>query len=295
MTPIVALKLGRVSNLPTVWTNTLAATVLAAGTPGMLFWWLALAMSLFYIGGMYLNDAFDARIDAVERPERPIPSGEVSRNTVFIAGFAMLLVGELILLWCGTGHSGLARWMPGAAGLMLCVMIVLYNAHHKQNPLSPVLMGACRFLVYLCAGLALSVPLPLLVWVGALLLFCYLIGLTYVAKQENLGQVKNLWPLVFLVAPLLFVLLRGFAAAEPGLDGSVLLLWLVLLGWIVFAVTLVVRRKPGSIPRAVVSLIAGISLVDALMIAVAGQPILAGAAVLGFGLTLVFQRYIPGT
>jgi len=295
MTPLIALKLGRVSNLPTVWTNTLAASVLAAGNPGGAFWWVVIAMSLFYVGGMYLNDAFDARIDAVERPERPIPSGQVSRSSVYIAGFIMLAVGELLLLWAGTAHEGVGRWMPAAAGLMLCVMIVLYNAHHKQNPLSPVLMGACRLLVYLCAGLALSVPLPLLVWLGAVLLFCYLIGLTYVAKQENLGQVKNLWPLVLLAAPLLYALSRGFAATDPGLDPTVLILSVVLLGWIVFAVSLVIGRKPGSIPRAVVSLIAGISLVDALMIAIAGQPVLAAVAVLGFGLTLAFQRYIPGT
>ncbi len=69
------LKLGRVSNLPTVWTNVLAGTVLAAGTvqswrTGLVL----LAMSLFYVGGMYLNDYFDRAIDARERPQRPIPA-----------------------------------------------------------------------------------------------------------------------------------------------------------------------------------------------------------------------------
>ena len=37
-----------------------------------------LAMSLFYVGGMYLNDYFDRAIDARERPERPIPAGDIS-------------------------------------------------------------------------------------------------------------------------------------------------------------------------------------------------------------------------
>ena len=73
----VALRLGRVSNLPTVWTNTLAGIVLAGGRiercPHRCP--LLVALSLFYIAGMYLNDAFDAGIDARERPERPIPVG----------------------------------------------------------------------------------------------------------------------------------------------------------------------------------------------------------------------------
>ncbi|HEX2137225.1 MAG TPA: prenyltransferase, partial [Microvirga sp.] len=54
------LRLGRVSNLPTVWTNVAAATAIAGGDPlsGRAASVFA-AMTLFYLGGMYLNDAFD--------------------------------------------------------------------------------------------------------------------------------------------------------------------------------------------------------------------------------------------
>ena len=89
----VAFKLGRVSNLPTVWTNTLAAIILAGAAPlAPQPLPLLLAMTLFYVGGMYLNDAFDANIDARERPERPIPSGQISRASVYGLGFGMLFV-----------------------------------------------------------------------------------------------------------------------------------------------------------------------------------------------------------
>ena len=38
--------------------------------------WLLLGSTIgLYLGGMVLNDVFDAKLDAVERPERPIPSG----------------------------------------------------------------------------------------------------------------------------------------------------------------------------------------------------------------------------
>ena len=43
------------------------------------------------------------------------------------------------------------------------------------------------------------------------------------------------------------------------------------------------------------SLIAGISLLDALLIAGAGDAARAAWAVLGFALTLAFQRWVPGT
>ncbi|MGK0133898.1 UbiA family prenyltransferase, partial [Pseudomonas aeruginosa] len=56
------MTVGRVSNLPTVWTNTLAAALLASSAgalapPSSLVWILLLAMlSLLYLAGMLLND-----------------------------------------------------------------------------------------------------------------------------------------------------------------------------------------------------------------------------------------------
>ena len=81
VSPKTLLRLGRVSNLPTVWTNVLAATVLAGGAWQNARTALVLvAMSLFYVGGMYLNDYFDRAIDARERPDRPIPGGRHLRE-----------------------------------------------------------------------------------------------------------------------------------------------------------------------------------------------------------------------
>jgi 4-hydroxybenzoate polyprenyltransferase len=290
MTWQVALRLGRVSNLPTVWSNTLTGIVLAGGALGSPATVpLLLALSLFYVGGMYLNDAFDARIDAIERPERPIPSGAVSQRAVFAAGFAMLAGGVLLLLWMGYGRAGGTGPWPALAGLALAGAIVLYDWYHKDNPLSPALMGLCRVLVYLAAGVAVAHPLPGALWLAALLLLCYLIGLTYVAKQENLGEVRNLWPLLFLAAPLLYALLQ--APTSP----TGVVMFVLFAAWVGVALWFLRRRGPGDVPRAVVSLIAGIALLDAVLIAAAGAPGIAWLAVAAFALTLALQRLVPGT
>jgi UbiA prenyltransferase family len=290
MTWQVALRLGRVSNLPTVWTNTLTGIVLAGGaldSPMTLP--LLVALSLFYVGGMYLNDAFDARIDAIERPERPIPAGAISAPSVFAAGFAMLTLGVALLVWIGYGPAGGSGAWPALAGLALGGAIVLYDWYHKDNPLSPALMGVCRVLVYLAAGLAFAVPPPAILWLAALLLLCYLIGLTYVAKQENLGEARNLWPLLFLAAPVLYAL----ASAAGGWSSAMLFILFAL--WVGVALWFLKRRRAGDVPRAVVSLIAGIALLDAVLIAAAGAPGIAWLAVGGFVLTLALQRLVPGT
>ena len=232
---------------------------------------------------MYLNDAFDA----AERAERPIPAGRLSRKMVFGVGFAMLVVAVALMHRAGS-VAGTEPW-PTLAGLALAGVIVFYNWHHKDNPLSPVIMGICRMLIYVSAALCFVVPPPVVLIVAAVVLLCYLIGLTYVAKQENLGRVQNLWPLAFLAVPAVYGAVLASSAPWT---------WLFLIAfisWVLFVLRYLKRRAPGDIPRAVVSLIAGISLLDAVLIAAAGAGGYAVLAVLGFLLTLGLQRFIAGT
>jgi UbiA prenyltransferase family len=284
------LLLGRVSNLPTVWTNTLAGSVLAGADigPGRLAL-LALAFSIFYTGGMYLNDAFDREIDARERPERPIPSGRVTARGVFAVGSILLGVGVAAVGLAAATTPGGHVASTVASGVLLAAAITGYDAWHKGNPASPLMMGLCRVLIYTTAALAVAGRVGAAVWAGAAVLLCYLIGLTYVAKQENLTEFRHLWPLAFLGVPFLYA---WPALLTPGVSAF---LYLGFLAWVAYAVAWLVRPGRRDIRRAVVSLIAGISLLDALLIAGAGDAARAAGAVLGFALTLAFQRWVPGT
>ena len=284
------LLLGRVSNLPTVWTNTLAGSVLAGADigPGRLAL-LALAFSMFYTGGMYLNDAFDRETDARERPERPIPSGRVTARWVFTVGTILLGVGVAAVGLAAATTPGRHVAATVASGVLLAAAITGYDAWHKGNPASPLMMGLCRVLIYVTAALAVAGRIGAAVWAGAAVLLCYLIGLTYVAKQENLTELRHLWPLAFLGAPFLYAWPALLTAGVPAL------LYLGFLAWVAYAVAWLVRPGRRDIRRAVVSLIAGISLLDALLIAGAGDAARAAGAVLGFALTLAFQRWVPGT
>jgi hypothetical protein len=282
----VALRLGRVSNLPTVTSNVLAAVALAHGAAGpdpIAIAVTCAALSLLYVAGMFLNDAFDRGIDAIERPDRPIPSGQVTAAEVFAAGFALLAFGVLAI--AGLAFATRAGWAPIGSVLGLAGLIVLYHLHHKRNPLAPVIMGLCRVGVYTTAALATGAALSSTLLVGCGALLAYLIGLTYVARQENLFKVTSLWPLLFLGVP--------FAVAPPlGHGPWVFAIYLFFLLWTLRCLRLVISRQ---IRPAVTGLIAGIALLDALFIAHAGQVAMAGVAALAFLLTTILQRKIPGT
>ena len=292
MTLDTVLRLGRVSNLPTVWSNALAGfalagLVLAGGAfgPGS-FLVVALALSLFYVGGMWLNDAFDAGIDGEERKNRPIPSGKIARDTVFAIGGALLALGVGLGAWLGPGAA--------LAGAALAGLVVLYDWVHKRTELAPLVMGATRFFCYVFAAAAaaaanaagaLSEPLVL----GAVGLFAYVVGLTYAARQEAYDRLDRTWPLAVLAVPLVIVVaFSGFGLLALVLDAALA----VVMAW---ALRLLFRRRKGDVPRAVVTLIAGISLYDAALIAGIGADSYAILAAAAFPLTLLLQRVAPGT
>ena len=152
-------------------------------------------------------------------------------------------------------------------------------------------MSACRALVYLGTGVAVSggVNVALISW--SIALAAHVAGLTYAAKQESLNQIGRLWPLAVLAVPLL----AGLAAITKGWP---VLVCLALLGLLdVYAVRLLMARsQPGAVPRAVSMLIAAISLVDALVVAAnGGGALLIAVCVAGYFLTRLFQNFVPGT
>ncbi len=303
----VLLRLGRVSNLPTVWSNVLAGAVLAgsvAKRPLSLAHsaWLMLVVSVFYVGGMVLNDAFDREIDARERPGRPIPAGQISAQAVFAIGFGLEALGIALL-----GMYGMAAMLAGA---VLAGTILLYNLWHKGNPISPLIMGVCRALVYVVAAassmayLGQRFALPIVLLIAACAMWAHVVGLTYAAKQESLNRLGSVWPLAVLGMPVLLLLALGplisgaqvWSMSLPAALAVLVAVLVLLVADIVAVRILLARATPTAVPRAVAQLIAAIALLDGLLIAALGG---SWQALLfcwcAYVATRVFQRIIPGT
>lgn len=286
--PRAALVLGRVSNLPTVLSNALAGMTLAGAGWSSGVWSsgalaeAAGALALFYVGGMYLNDAVDAAVDARERPGRPIPRGDAARGAVFAVGFALILLGVAL-----AARSGLVALL---CGTLLAGAILLYDAVHKRTATAPAIMGLCRLLAYAtAAAVAGGGVLEPWLLLGGSGLFCHVVGLTFAARQEAYDRLDNAWPLAVLAAPL-----AGALWASLG-SPFALGLWAALAAATAWAVHRLFRRAPGDVPRAVAALIAAIALYDAVLIAAAGYGTPALVAALCFPLTLALQKIVPGT
>lgn len=142
--------------------------------------------SCLYLAGMVFNDLFDREVDAIERPQRPIPSGRISVRAATVFGAVLIAVGLALSMAVGLSSAVMA--------LLLTICIFLYDGVLKSTSIGPVVMGSCRFFnVLLGASTAVGqVPAAsalAAVWTGpqievAACLAVYIAGVTWFARHE---------------------------------------------------------------------------------------------------------------
>ncbi|MET4224377.1 SCO3242 family prenyltransferase [Oerskovia enterophila] len=98
---------------------------------------LPLSSACLYAGGMALNDYADRELDAVERPERPLPSGRVSPAQALGVATGLTAAG-LTLAAAGGGRRSFVLALPLAASVWT------YDLVAKNHASGPVVMAACR-------------------------------------------------------------------------------------------------------------------------------------------------------
>ena len=168
---------------------------------------------LLYLSGMVLNDVFDAKDDARERPDRPIPSGRVSLKAATAVGWGMLTTG-IVIAWILSHNAN--YWPPGVIATLLAACIVMYNGPLKRSRSAPLLMGECRFLNVLLGMSLMVVP-----WGKAELLIAagigiYIVGVTVFARTDARTSARSRLTSGFVV------LMSGMAilAAIPHLSSN---------------------------------------------------------------------------
>ena len=286
-------ELGRISNLPTTFTNVLVGTAIALSSQQfvlqdreaalrMVFIWIAIAC--FYIAGMAMNDFIDAKIDQSERPNRPIPSGRVSRSAAL-----MFIIGLMIV---GLGICAAFSMHALLAGMILVALIVLYNLIHSLIAASVVV--SARRAAWCTSSLRLLRPIRST-------------GRSWVCLPARLRPT----PRRFRSSPgakrfrtygraQWIALLLPIIAAVPAIvirpDG---ILW-IIIPLILTSIWLLRGARflfivPPRVKDAVMVFISGICLVDALFLCLMERLPFALIAVACFVLTVILQRRVSGT
>ncbi|WP_430639493.1 UbiA family prenyltransferase [Haloferax volcanii] len=183
-------RLVRVPNLFTAPPDVILGAVLVSGgrpaVPLSSLAGTALASVLLYAAGTTLNDYADADEDARLRPERPIPSGDVSRTRARNLGLALLGAGVVVAAAAGGPTVGIVAAVLGS-------FIALYDGALKGTPLGFAAMGGCRG-ANVALGMAVvagspsaptTLTLPAWVFFVPVVVALYIAGVTYMAERET--------------------------------------------------------------------------------------------------------------
>jgi hypothetical protein len=274
------LILSRPSYLPTIWSNIIAGWWLGGGGSIAPLPWLLTGSTFLYLGGAFLNDAFDSAFDHQHHRNYPIPSGLISPRTVWGWGFLWLAVGIGVLTYLDKDS--------GILGVALSLWILGYNSSHRAFVLSPLLLGTCRFFVYMIGasggfkgitGWSIWAGLAVSIYVTGV------VGFFSSHKTEN----RRRWLLVFLLAPIFLALVMNGNEFREG----ALLLSLVVALWGLRCLRHTFWSSTPDVGLTVSGLLSGIVLVDWLA-AVDAPKHLSVVFIALFLAALGLQRLSPG-
>lgn len=186
-------KLTRPANLPTAMADIMAGASISGftfliasdtsinGTAYLNLILLIFSSIFLYAGGVVLNDVFDFKIDQVERPERPIPKGDVSLKGASLFGSGLLLMGIFL--------SFFVNDLSGIIAIILALTIIIYDSFSKKYQfLGPLNMGLCRGLNLI---LGMSVFGEIFHWMYAVIPLLYIFAITLISRGEVYGQNKK--------------------------------------------------------------------------------------------------------
>ncbi|WP_339701184.1 UbiA-like protein EboC [Algoriphagus aquimarinus] len=214
--------------------------------------WLSLSTIGLYAGGVAFNDVFDAELDAVERPERPIPSGRVSKTKAAWMSFLLLAVGVIAAAQVNLISVGIA--------LAVAAMAVLYDYWGKhQSIIGPINMGLCRT-GNLLLGVSVIPEMLSTFWPLGLIPLVFVAAITMVSRGEVHGKNRNtLYGGLSMYVIVIFVI--GAMPIVHGTEIWEVLPFLALLSYMIFPPLIKAIRSQDpkligkSVKAAVISLI----------------------------------------
>ena len=204
--PRAYIELLRPANVATALADVLAGFAVAGSAAP----WLLASTACLYAGGVVFNDFFDRQLDAVERPERPIPSGRVPASHAAALGSALLAAG-ILTAYVATREAGLVA-------IAITLSVLLYDWWGKRQRLfGPVNMGLCRGL-NLGLGMAAMPGVIAAHWPLGLLPVVYIAGVTVVSRGEVTGGSRGVALAAYALVAV--AIIASFGLSLRGLQGA---------------------------------------------------------------------------
>ncbi|MBL4883352.1 MAG: UbiA family prenyltransferase [Planctomycetaceae bacterium] len=231
---------------------------------------LLASSACLYLSGMVLNDLFDVEQDRKERPDRPIPAGEVTYEHAKI-------MGKLLML-SGVAFASLVSLPAMIVSIALAASILVYDYRAKRTALGPFFMGLCRSLNLLLGAsyvqeFSLWESKPQLAVAG--LIGLYVAGVTLFARSEA-TQSKR-FPLVAGIIFCWLAIIGWGISAATWAPASVVSMASIMLLLITFqlarkAIPAIRTGKPQHVQQTIRIMLLSIPMLEAVVILCHGGP-----------------------
>ncbi|MEM1357726.1 MAG: UbiA-like protein EboC [Bacteroidota bacterium] len=285
------LRLMRPANIVTALADILAggavagAWALGGSFDNGLFWLLLSTVGL-YGGGVVFNDVFDVELDREERPERPLPSGQIT--------LAAAILGGGLLLWMGVVAAGIVSGISALIALVVAMLALGYDRYGKHHKIyGPLMMGFCRG-GNLLLGMSIAAVALVEYWFLAFIPVLFIADITLTSQGEVTGQNRPALRLAMGLDALVAVILVLVSFLAP--QGLVPALPFILLWWWMNTAAkwkAISNNQPALIMKAVkMGVLSLIPLNAALVAGFAGWPsaiIVLSLLPLSLGLARVFS------
>lgn len=151
-----------------------------------------------YGGGVVFNDVFDAELDRIERPERPIPVGLITIREAATLAVIMLIAGILA--------AGFTSLTSGILAFLIAVSALVYDKWGKHHSFAgPINMGLCRGF-NLLLGISIIPSAVNNWWYLALVPVIYIASITMISRGKSMVEARKLYIQPHFYMPLLLAL-----------------------------------------------------------------------------------------
>ncbi|WP_116769803.1 UbiA-like protein EboC [Maribacter litoralis] len=290
-------RLARPANLPTAAADILAGIAIMLylqnidvltflGEQGGDVLSLVFSSVALYAGGVVFNDVFDAELDAVERPERAIPSGLIPKREAIYFGIILMLIGITLAFKC--------TLLSGLISVVLTIAILTYDGYFKQFGFAgPLNMGICRGLNLL---LGMSILGSLTNWYISLVPVVYIFAITLISRGEVHGDNKKhiVWAGILYAIVVLSIALIVMQQKDNLL---VLLPFLLLFGFLIYSPLIKAYKEnsPKNIKKAVMGGVLSLVVMNACWVAGFSNWYLALAVLLLLPLSMLLSKLFAVT
>jgi 4-hydroxybenzoate polyprenyltransferase len=241
-----------------------------------------LSSILLYIAGIVFNDFFDIKVDLLERPYRPLPSGRVSKRKALIIAIVSMISANIF--------ASAASAISFVICAILSAIVIGYDYRLKNTIIGPITMGGARSMniilgasTTLFAILAYSSNSLVRIIFVSLSLFFYILAISLLSRKEAGDVIETRHTIVgsFLIifSLILSIVFAGLLANLLKID--------FLVNLILFSAIMVITYKQtnihhdsSAIQKAIKHLVISIIILDSIFIS--------GTAGLFYGLVSLF-------